>query len=201
MQYRAVGNRCAVVLDSLNLPISNVKALEILIQKGFLVLEVDIIGLARKCIDVSKYFRGARFSQAPMTVDCSSFVKWLYSKRGIWLPRRSIQQCELGEEVSINELVEGDLIFISGSIDYYQNDPSIGIGHVGIFTANNTVIHAANKKLNVVEIPIEKFIGNDKFRSARRYMPNYIKTLTLETPPKREVETSDDIKWIVLQSL
>lgn len=201
MEYRAVGNRCAVILDSLRLPISREETLTILTQKGFGVVEVNIIALARQCIGTSQYRRGARPSEAPKVVDCSSFIKWLYAQRGIWLPRRSIQQRELGETVNLDELVAGDVVFVSGKIDYYHDDPSNGVGHVGIATGNGTVIHAANREINVVESPLEKFVGENKFRGARRYIPRNVEVLTLTTPADREVEITDDIRWIVLQSL
>lgn len=201
MQYHAVSNRCAVHLPSLNLPISNTEALEILESKGFKVLEVDLIALARQCINASTYRRGAKPSEAPIVVDCSSFIKWLYGQRGIWLPRRSIQQREFGSPVTIDEVGAGDVIFVSGWIDYYLTDPKDGVGHVGIVTGEGTVIHAANRKANVVESSFESFVGKTKFRGVRRYVPKGQILLTLETPPDREVEIADDLRWIVLQSL
>jgi len=201
MEYRSVGNRCAVSLDSLNLPISREDILSILNNKGFVLIEVDIVALARQCIATSRYRRGARLFEAPAIVDCSSFIKWLYAQRGIWLPRRSIQQRELGEAVNLDELVAGDVVFVSGWIDYYHDDPSNGVGHVGIATGNGTIIHAANRKANVVETPLDKFVGKTKFRCAKRYIPQGVEVLTFETPADREVEIADDIKWIVLQSL
>ncbi len=201
MEYRAVGNRCAVILDSLHLPISHEETLIILNHKGFVLVEVDIIALARQCIGISQYRRGARPSEAPLVVDCSSFIKWLYAQRGIWLPRRSIQQRELGEVVNLDELVAGDAVFISGRIDYYHDDPANGVGHVGIATGYGTVVHAADRKVNVVESPLDKFVGEAKFRGARRYIPQNVEVLTFETPLNREVEVADDIKWIILQQL
>ena len=201
MQYRSVEKRCAVCLDSLRLPISNQEALEILRRKSFEVIEVDIISLARWCVVKSQYRRGARFCEAPAIVDCSSFIKWLYGQRGIWLPRRSIQQREIGEKASLDCLVAGDVIFVSGAIDYYHENPADGVGHVGIFTGEGTVVHAADKKANVVETSLDRFIGKTKFRGARRYIPRDVEIVTLKIPPSRDVEISDDIRWIVLQSL
>ncbi len=201
MEYRAVYNRCAVALDSLHLPVSHKDILAILAQKGFRAIEVDVAQLARQCVGESLYRRGARLSEAPRIVDCSSFVKWLYGQRGIWLPRRSIQQRELGEAIQLEHIEAGDLIFASGWIDYYFDDPSDGVGHVGIATDDATVIHAANKKAGVIESSLKTFVGANKFRGARRYIPKDRKVLTLETLPEREVETADDIRWIVLQSL
>ncbi len=201
MHYRAAHNRCAVILDDLRLPISKEEALAILLRKNFSVVTIDIIELARTCLGTSLYRRGARVAEAPEIVDCSSLTKWLYGMRGIWLPRRSIQQRAYGMTVHPDQLIAGDLVFTSGWIDYYDDDPSDGVGHVGIVTKNKMVIHAANKHVNVVETPIEQFIDEKRFRGARRYLPNGIETITFETPLNREVEISDDIRWIILQSL
>ena len=201
MEYRAVGNRCAVSLNSLQLPILREETLAMLNKKGFTVVEVDIIALARQCVTTSQYRRGARLFEAPTIVDCSSLIKWLYGQLGIWLPRRSIQQRELGEVINLSELATRDVVFISGCIDYYHDNPTDGVGHVGIATGDGTIVHAANKKTNVVETTLDKFIGKTKFRGARRYIPTGIEVLTLEIPPNREVEIADDIRWIILQSL
>lgn len=197
--YQAVGKYCAVDLNSLKLPILPYEILLILSKKGFKVVDVNIISLARQCIGVSQYHRGARMYQAPEIVDCSSFIKWLYAQRGIWLPRRSIQQRKLGKPVNFGKFIAGDVVFISGYINYYDNNASDGVGHVGIATGEGTIIHAANSKFNVVESPVDEFVGNS-FRGARRYIPKDAKVITLETPTNREVEISDDLRWIVLQS-
>ena len=201
MEYRAVNNRCALILDSMNLPISHQEALEILAKKKFKILEIDLIRLARQCIQTSIYRRGAKLSEAPAVVDCSSFMKWLYAQCGIWLPRRSIQQREYGETIPLHEIIRNDLIFVSGHINYYYDNPANGIGHVGIFTGEGTVIHAANKRLGVIETSLQNFTDEEKFRGVCRYIPRKLSTLIMETPLDLNVETADDIKWIILQSL
>lgn len=201
MEYRSVGNRCAVLLNSLNLNIEHEEVLAILIKEGFKLITVDIVDIARQCVGLSSYRRGARPSEAPHVFDCSSFIKWLYGMCGIWLPRRSIQQRKLGEIITLQNISAGDIIFISGRIDYYENDPKDGVGHVGIATGSNSVIHAANKKSGVIESSFQEFVGPDKFRGARRYIPKDSNVLIFETPARREVESSDDIKWITRQSL
>ena len=185
--------------------------LSILFFFGFLTLSfavhkklfdgIDIISMARQCIGSSQYRRGARPSEAPALVDCSSFTKWLYAQRGIWLPRRSIQQSQTGETINLDELADGDLIFTSGPISYYYDDPADGVGHVGIATGDGSVIHAANTRVNVIESPLKKFVDPNNLRKVKRLVPKNLNVLTLETPLHREVETSDDIRWIILQSL
>lgn len=134
-------------------------------------------------------------------MDCSSLMKWLYRERGIWLPRRTIQQRELGEKVELNDAMAGDIVFVSGHIDYYYDDPLDGVGHVGIVTYGKTIIHAANSRVGVIEEDLETFLDKREFRGARRYIPKGAEVLTLETPPEREVEIEDDLRWIILQSL
>ena len=170
-------------------------------SKKFKVLRVDVVALARSCVGVSRYRRGARLVEAPAIFDCSTLIKWSYGQCGIWLPRRSIQQRELGESVELSEITSGDVVFVSGWVDYYLDSPADGVGHVGIATGDNTVIHAGNRKIGVVETPLDKFVGKDKFRGVRRYIPKYREVTILETPVGREVEIADDIRWIVLQSL
>ncbi|MBI2474731.1 MAG: C40 family peptidase [Candidatus Taylorbacteria bacterium] len=200
MFFRAVGNRCAVCLNKLGLPFPDDELLPRLLDLGFKPIGVDIIELARSCIGRSLYRRGARPDAAPDIVDCSSFVKWLYGQRGIWLPRRSIQQREHGEVIQPSEIEKDDLVFTSGRIDYFDKDPTDGVGHVGIATGEGTIVHAANKKVNVVETALERFLDGE-WRGARRLLRKGAEVLTLEVPEERFVETADDIRWIVLQSL
>lgn len=201
MNYRAVGNRCAVNLDFLKLPVTNEVALTMLKYNGFKCLDVDVVLLACQRLGHSQYRRSARPSEAPNIVDCSSLMKWLYGERGIWLPRRTIQQRELGEKVELSDIIAGDLVFVSSHINYYFEDPADGVGHVGIVTRGKTIIHAANSLVGVVEEDMDTFFEKRKFRGARRYISKGAEVLTLETPQEREVETADDLRWIILQSL
>ena len=200
--FRASGCRCAVDLSELRLPISNLEALTLLASIGFHVVEVDLVQIARSRIGASRYRRGSRLADAPDVFDCSSFIKWLYAQRGVWLPRRTIQQIELGAPVPLSEVAAGDVIFTTGSVNYYHDDPALGVGHVGIATGEGTVVHAANKRAGVIETDISKFTAADsKVRGIRRYILDSARVVTLEIPPAREVELSDDIRWIVLQYL
>ncbi len=198
--YRAVDNRCAVNLDALNIDIPKENVLEILKMQKFDSVDVDLVALARSCIETSRYKRGSRLSQAPKHFDCSSFVKWLYAERGIWLPRRSIQQSRSGVRVAVNEIIAGDIVLTSGAINYFIKNTKEGIGHVGIATNSHTVIHAANSQDDIVETDLDAFVAEGKFRDARRIIPLHDDVRTFITPHTREVETADDVKWIILQN-
>lgn len=200
LEFRAVGNRCAVHFPSLKLPISAQRALLLLIKKGFEPVEVDLVVLARSCCGVSAYRRGADPDEAPRVMDCSTFTQWLYGQRGIELERRSIQQLAMGAKVRARDIQSGDLLFTPGIVNYYEEDPALGVGHVGLATGENTVIHAANRLSGIVESQLANFVGNDPLY-VRRIIPSNARVLTLLTPPARKVKSSDDIRWILLQSL
>jgi len=196
--YQSVANRVAVDIHALQLPISDEEVLDILIKKGFRCIDVDIIQEAQKCIGYAQYVLRAKMSQAPNIVDCSSFVKYLFGKKGMWLPRISIQQRECGEVIDIQNISQGDLIFSTGKYNWFDTDPADNVGHVCIVASRETVIHASCLKGGVEEVSLLKYIQPNRFRGARRLGPNSTKLLTLEIPPSIEVETSDDLRWIIL---
>ena len=201
MFYRSVESRCAVVLSELHLPFTDEQALILLQQKGIILEHTNLVELARSCIKTSSYRRGALPCEAPMTVDCSSFIKWLYGQMGIWLPRRSIQQRdEPAQHLTVSELKAGDVVFTSGWINYFHTDPTDGVGHVGIATDEETIIHAANSRVGVIETPTAEFI-KDGFRGARRYIPTDTSLHTFTYPATLNIDRSDDLRWVLLQSL
>jgi len=196
MEYRPVGDRCAVAESTFAADIPIEIMIGSLTECGFRVLEVDLIKLARSCVGQSVYQRGANPSLAPTTVDCSSFTKWLYAQCGIWLPRRSVQQREVGTPIGVSELIAGDLVFTSGPIDYYRFDQSDGVGHVGIATSDGTIIHAANSRSGVIETSVDDFVSRG-LRGIRRIISE--RTLTIQYPPGYLIETSSDLFCIGVQ--
>jgi hypothetical protein len=197
--YRAVEKRCAVVLESLHLPISAEQVLEILVRNKFTNIEIDIIALARQFIGKTRYERGVKHLEAPHIVDCSSFMKWLYGQRGFWLPRLAIQQREDGLLVDQSELTTHDLVFIAGRFGFYHDNPADSVSHVGIVTPERTIIHAERRSGSAVEVPLDEFIGKKKFRGARRYFPTNQRVLTFQVPDNFIIETADDIRYLILR--
>lgn len=205
-EYRAVENRCAAAIGQIAPPTNIANAMTILLNIGFSVItstiQTYIVELACKCVGRSKYKRAALPSLAPEIVDCSSFVKWLYGQCGIWLPRRSIQQHDYGVHVGIPDIKAGDLVFATGYRNYHNASlPDIRIGHVGLYVGDDRVIHAASSKRGIVEDPFSVFDRPDKFRGAARFIPYDKEVVALRTPRAREIETSDDLRWIIRQNL
>ena len=141
-------------------------------------------------------------TQAPKKVDCASFVKWIYGQIGIWLPRRSIQQYIFGSVVADSGIKVGDLVFKRGRTPYYLDDPKCDVGHVGIVTlveadGSGLVVHATQKH-NVYEVSLKCFTESRNYRGSRRIVPRLDTLMTLFPPPELEIETSDDLKWLLL---
>ncbi len=202
MIYRSVGNRCAVDPNSLRIQVKTDVILAKLIAMGFVRLQMNPVAFAKSCIGVTKYNRGAHPKQAPAVVDCTSFTKWIYGQCGIWLPRYSIQQRECGARVPLEEISVGDVVFTTGRINWYDTNPEDGAGHAGLATDRGTVIHAAGSDVGVIESRLLDFLGSqEEFRGAIRMIPKDQDVWCLEVPPTVSVETSDDLRWILLQRL
>ncbi|MCX6712802.1 MAG: NlpC/P60 family protein [Candidatus Vogelbacteria bacterium] len=177
------------------------ESLEILSRLGFQEETVDVMALARRQIGVSGFSLGAKYTEAPEVVSCATFIKWLFARLGIWLPRRAIQQSYFGMPVLFEEIREGDLVFSEAQIksnSYYLN-PNEGIGHVSMVTSENSVIYASNcGSRGVTETDFKEFIGKRGVRCIRRILPNHRELFrTLICPGLFEVECSDDIQWIL----
>ena len=71
----------------------------------------------------------------PAGFDCSGFTRWVFEHAlGMALPRTAAEQSALGEAVSLDEVLPGDLLFWgSGS----------GVYHVGIYAGDGEYIHAS----------------------------------------------------------
>ncbi len=200
--FRAVGNHCAVNLAKLNLPISVDMAISALNERDFRIIKVDLVKIARSCIGKATYKLGATQKQAPDIFDCSSFTKWIYGHAGINLHRRTIQQFEQSSPVNQQNIHAGDLVFKSGQRhNWFRLNPKINMGHIGIATGEGTVIHAANHGRGVTECSLDEFLDPKEFRSIGRIITDPQNTLTFKTPPHREIESSDDFFWVIVQTL
>ncbi len=199
--YRIGNNCCAVDLKALELPVSEQEALAILFAKGYVVKQIDIVSLARSRVGVSVYRSACHPDESPDIVDCATFVRWLYGELGLWLPRFSIEQRELGLPVPLEEEHPGDLIFVQGRFGKFWTDPSDKVGHVGLRTGQNTVIHAANSEDGVVEDSLDDFLHtNAPLGGVRRLLPDLGRVISLTLRPGKLVEVIGDVRWDILSS-
>jgi len=106
----------------------------------------------------------------PNVFDCSGLVNYAYKNAGIeefakskWGPHGAIakNQYYLSDEININELLPGDLLF-------EQNTFKPGISHVGIYIGDGYVIEAANPRDGVIKHPLSRWTDSPNFAGARR---------------------------------
>jgi peptidoglycan DL-endopeptidase LytE len=97
-------------------------------------------------VKISKGFLGAPYRFGGMSLrglDCSAFVKRIYSIFDINLPRTAREQAQVGQKVSRAELVVGDLVFFN-TRRY--------ISHVGIYIGNDEFVHASSGQAREVRV-------------------------------------------------
>ncbi|PVZ14538.1 C40 family peptidase [Actinomycetospora cinnamomea] len=68
---------------------------------------------------------------SPSGFDCSGLTQWAFEKAGVELPRTSRAQAQAGEDVDLDNLQPGDLIFF--------NSP---VSHVGMYIGDGQMIEA-----------------------------------------------------------
>jgi len=199
MYFQAAGTRCALDLRDIA-HISQERIEQILDLHGCLAMEIDLADLARSLINVAVYRRGVSLSLAPHTVDCSSFTKWLYAERGVRLPRRAVQQLACGMEVGRERMETGDLVFSTGRWNDVASHAPDGVGHVGIAIGPDRVAHASFESGGVTECSLESYLVGREYRGTRRVLPPS-PVLTFSTPSSLDVESSEDLIWIIRREL
>ena len=98
----------------------------------------------------------------PRAFDCSGFVRYVYNKLGVSLPRTARQQYKAGKVVSSGELKPGDLIFFDMMKGY--------VSHVGMYLGSNKFIHASTPKQGVRIDSLQKSRYKKCFVGARRFV-------------------------------
>jgi cell wall-associated NlpC family hydrolase len=121
--------------------------------------KVSLVLTARQYLG-TPYDFGAKYGQTK-TFDCSSFMKWIYNKHGIELPRVSRDQAKEGVYVSRANLETGDLVFFT------TKDSGSRIGHVGMYVGNGMMIHTYGEG-GVKYSTINSGWWNDHYVTARR---------------------------------
>lgn len=196
MTYKAVGDLVAVDFSEFDYYMKEEEAIRILKEKGFEVLDVNLCEIARNFVGSNiRYKKDALMREAPMAISCSSWTKWLFSQKGINIPRYALNQREAFPVC--HELLPETLIF-KRSGRYYRKDTDERVGHVGLFTENKTIIHAIDAIPAIVEISFNDFLEQGGgFLGMRQVIANPQRTKTLRVPPECEIEDSDEINRIL----
>ncbi|HEY3278385.1 MAG TPA: C40 family peptidase [Syntrophorhabdaceae bacterium] len=101
----------------------------------------ELIGVAKTYLG-TPYKLGGNFSTG---IDCSGFVKQVFSAFSVSLPRTARQQYHEGTRVDKDDLLAGDLVF-------FRSEKSADPAHVGIFIDQDRFIHATTRNGGGVRI-------------------------------------------------
>ena len=120
--------------------------------------------LAYDVCDLAVSFLGTPYrwgGTTPTAFDCSGFVRYVYGKLGIKLPRTARQQIKVGQKVSGALLRAGDLVFFDMMKGY--------VSHVGMYLGNGLFIHASTPRTGVrIDSLLERKYSR-RLVGARRY--------------------------------
>lgn len=94
-------------------------------------------------------------------MDCSGFVRAVFSLCGVSIPRTSIEQYRTGEPVSKSDLQDGDLVFFGASEDK--------INHVGIYVGSGKFVHAPRRGEDIRITAVDESYFEKRFIGAKRY--------------------------------
>ncbi len=119
-----------------------------------------------RLVKYAKRYLGGRYvwgGTKPSGFDCSGYVKFLYAKEGIRLPRTAYAQSKVGKSISRDNLKKGDLLFF-----LTDKKRHIPITHVGIYIGNGKFIHAASRKDGIIISSLSKSKYSRYFVKAKR---------------------------------
>lgn len=113
---------------------------------GATTVEAATVSKGQSVVNYGKKFLGTpyKFGASTSTTkvfDCSSFMKHIFKKYGVNLPRTAAAQAKEGKAVSKANLRVGDLVFFSsGSRANGKN-----VTHVAVYAGNGKILHTYGK--------------------------------------------------------
>jgi cell wall-associated NlpC family hydrolase len=117
----------------------------------------------KSVIDIAKKYLGYPYvagGSSPSGFDCSGFTYFVYSQKGIKIPRTGDDLSNFGSFVSISNLIPGDVVC-------FQNS-SGRVYHVGLYIGDNKFIHAENPRTDVTISYLNSAGYVGKFKCGRR---------------------------------
>ena len=161
--------------DRLKIPVNNKsKKQQTIKSNGQLVKKFEInLGeeeqeeLKEKFIKVAslyKYFRYKYGGNGYGYLDCSMFVRLVYQRFGIDLPRTAREQFRVGKFVPKDKLLPGDLVFFI-TRGYYPS-------HVGIYIGDNKFMHFSSSKKGLTISSLNSKYFRKRYIGAKRVLNN-----------------------------
>ncbi len=115
-------------------------------------------------VEFAKSFIGTPYvygGSSPSGFDCSGFVYYVYKNFGVTLNRVAADQSKNGYVVERSELMPGDIVLFSRTLDGY-------ISHVGIYVGDNQFIHSPQTGRSVEIVSMSSGYYNYGYVGARR---------------------------------
>lgn len=94
-------------------------------------------------------------------MDCSGFVRAVFSLCGVNIPRTSAEQYRVGQTVDRGDLKDGDLVFFAKTAGQ--------VNHVGIYAGNGRFVHAPRRGDDIKITPLDDDYFTKHFVGGRRY--------------------------------
>ena len=123
-------------------------------------LRKEIVKTARRFIGLPYQWGG---SSPDHGFDCSGLTMVVYRINGLNLPRTSKEQYRAGIPIKKGQLKSGDLVFFTTS-------KRKRVSHVGIYTGDNTFIHAPGKGRRICAASLSKRYFKTRYAGARTYV-------------------------------
>lgn len=106
----------------------------------------NAVSVGTQIVEYGKNFLGTpyKFGASTSTTsvfDCSSFMKYIFKKYGITLPRTSAAQSKEGYAVSKSNLQVGDLVFFSSG----SRANGSNVTHVAVYMGDGKILHTYGK--------------------------------------------------------
>ncbi len=139
----------------------------------------DICDIAQAVVG-KPYLLGAPLHQRASHFDCAGFTKWVFAHAGICLPRYTVLQFDAGEEVHVQNMQPGDLVFQPGKSPWTHERAVDGVGHVALVVGPDMCLHTTSHTGGVVEASLAKF--SKRMCGARRILPAGPKVTAVELP-------------------
>ncbi len=95
--------------------------------------------------------------------DCSGLTMAVYKLNGLNLPRNSRSQFKVGRPVEKKDLQKGDLVF-------FATNGGKRISHVGIYTGNNSFIHAPQTGKRIKNTSLNNSYFKTRYMGGRTYL-------------------------------